>query len=232
MTKPKAVMNWSGGKDSALALNRILAAGDLDVTCLLTSVNSQWQRISMHGVRRDLLHKQAEMIGIELVEILVPEMPSMEVYEEELNKAVDQLTKRGITHSIFGDIFLEDLREYRETQLKKKGLTGVFPLWKLATPELMSELLALDFKASVACIDAAKLDKSFCGRTLDDTFVRDLPDDVDVCGENGEYHTFVYNAPFFTNPIKIERGDTVYRSYATCDSKVSNEFFFCDLIAI
>ncbi len=223
-------MNWSGGKDSALALQEVILTGDLEVKFLLTSVNDHWQRISMHGVRRELLHKQAESIGIELIEILMPEMPSMETYEQELNKTLDYLIEQGVTHSIFGDIFLEDLRNYRETQLKKKNLSGVFPLWKISTRSLIDEFLAGNFKAVVVCVDGKKLDKSFCGRTIDESFVNDLPPDVDICGENGEFHTFVYDTPFFSRPVAFEIGETVFKQYRTCEGGISSEFYFCDLI--
>src|SRR5258706_12137098 len=231
MSKPVAVMNWSGGKDSALCLHKILESGDYSVKALLTSVNSHWQRISMHGVRRELLKSQAEAIGIELVELLLPEMPSIEIYEQELNKTLDHLTAQGITRSIFGDIFLEDLREYRERQLAAKDLSAVFPLWKIPTSDLMEEFLDLGFKAIVVCVDASKLDESFCGRIIDETFVNDLPHKVDVCGENGEFHSFVYDAPFFSHPIDLEIGEIVYRQYPTAtEAGISSEFYFCDLV--
>lgn len=229
VTKPKAVMNWSGGKDSALALYKVLNEEQFEVKFLLTSVNSQWQRISMHGVRRELLHQQAEATGIKLIEILLPEMPSMETYEQELNKTLDHLIEQEVTHSIFGDIFLEDLREYRETQLRKKNLSGVFPLWKIPTRDLIDEILAGNFKAVAVCVDAKKLDKSFCGRIIDESFVNDLPQDVDICGENGEFHTFVYDAPFFKKRVPFEIGETVFRQYRTSEA-INSEFYFCDLI--
>src|SRR5262249_40311098 len=150
-----------------------------------TSVNSHWQRISMHGVRRELLKRQANVIGIELIEILLPEMPSMEVYESELNQTLDHLVENDVTHSIFGDIFLEDLRAYREKQLERKNLSGVFPLWKIPTTDLIEGFLDLGFKAITVCVDARKLDRSFCGRVIDRSFISELPSNVDVCGENG-----------------------------------------------
>ena len=203
MIKPKAVMNWSGGKDSALALQKVIERGEFDVSYLLTSVNSAWQRVSMHGVRRELLKRQAKAIGIDLIEILLPEMPSMEVYEAELNQRLDRLVDDGVTHSIFGDIFLEDLREYREKQLERKGLTGIFPLWKIPTAELIEEFLDLGFKAITVCVDGKKLDRSFCGRVIDRSFINDLPDYVDVCGENGEFHTLVLNCPLFNERLNV-----------------------------
>lgn len=224
-------MNWSGGKDSALALHKILQANEFEVKYLLTSVNAHWQRISMHGVRRELLKKQAEAVGIELVEILLPEMPSMEIYENELNETLDFLVERGVTHSIFGDIFLRDLREYRERQLQSKNLTAVFPLWQTPTGELIKEFIALDFKAVTVCVDTGVLDESFCGRTIDEKFVADLPDAVDVCGENGEFHSFVYDAPFFKRKVEIEIGETIFREYeARENANWNNRFYYCDLL--
>ena len=231
MIKPKAVMNWSGGKDSALALQKVIERGEFDVSYLLTSVNSAWQRVSMHGVRRELLKRQAKAIGIDLIEILLPEMPSMEGYEAELNQRLDRLVDDGVTHSIFGDIFLEDLREYREKQLERKGLTGIFPLWKIPTAELIGEFLDLGFKAITVCVDGKKLDRSFCGRLIDRSFINDLPENVDVCGENGEFHTFVFQAPYFSQQIDFTVGEIVYRKYpAAAESAIASEFYFCDLI--
>lgn len=224
-------MNWSGGKDSALALYKILQENEYDVKYLLTSVNSHWQRVSMHGVRREFLHRQAEAIGIELIELLLPEMPSMEIYETELNKTLDFLIENGITHSIFGDIFLQDLREYREKQLEGKNLQAVFPLWQIPTDELINEFIDLKFKAITVCIDAEKLNESFCGRLIDKSFVQELPKSVDVCGENGEFHTFVFDAPYFKNEIEIEIGEIISREYKSGkDSNWNNRFYYCDLI--
>jgi uncharacterized protein (TIGR00290 family) len=231
MQKPKAVMNWSGGKDSALALQRVLESGEYEVKFLLTTVNEKWQRISMHGVRRELLRKQAEALGIELLEVFLPEVSSMSVYDEKMDEAMDFLLGRGITHSIFGDIFLEDLREYRESQLARKSMKGVFPLWKMSTSELIEELVFRGFRAITVCVDASKLGAEFCGREVDEAFVRDLPPNIDPCGENGEFHTFVYDAPCFKNPIPVRKGQVVYREYrSNGDSAWSNRFFYCDLL--
>ena len=228
MSKPKAVMNWSGGKDSALALHKILKNKNLDVRYLLTSINDRWQRVSMHGVRRDLLRKQAESIGIDLIELRLPDQPSLEVYEKELNKTLDFLCGKDVTHSIFGDIFLEDLRSYRETQLTTKNLKGVFPLWQIPTGDLINEFFQCGFRAATVCVDSLKLDKTFCGRTIDEAFIKELPDDVDVCGENGEFHSFVYDAPFFQDPISFRKGEIITRTYKT--ESMSSKFYFCDLL--
>lgn len=230
--KKKAVINWSGGKDSALALHKVLQANEFEVAYLLTTVNRHWQRISMHGVRRELLHQQAEAIGIELIEVFLPETPSMEIYENELNKTLDFLISKGVTHSIFGDIFLEDLREYREKHLEKKNLQAVFPLWKIPTQYLIKEFIESGFQAITVCIDAGKLDESFCGRLIDRSFVENLPATVDVCGENGEFHSFVFDAPFFKNEIKFEIGEIVFREYKSDENaNWSNRFYYCDLIS-
>lgn len=228
MPKNKAVMNWSGGKDSAFALHKVLQGNEFEVEYLLTTVNSHWQRISMHGVRRELLQQQSEAIGIELIEVLLPEMPSMEDYEAEMNKTLDFLLEQGITHSIFGDIFLQDLRDYRENKLKEKGLTGVFPLWQIPTPNLVEDFIELNFKTITVCIDATKLDQNFCGRLIDQSFIADLPKEVDVCGENGEFHTFVFDAPFFKKPIEFTKGEIVFRDYKS--ENIRSEFYYCDLL--
>ena len=230
MPQNKAVMNWSGGKDSAFALHKALQNKEFKIEYLLTTVNSHWQRISMHGVRRELLRKQAEAIGIELIEVLLPEMPSMEDYETEMNKTLDFLLSKGITHSIFGDIFLEDLRHYREQKLQEKGLIGVFPLWQIPTQNLIKDFIAQNFKTITVCVDATKLDQKFCGRLIDREFIAELPKDVDVCGENGEFHTFVYDAPFFRKVIKFSKGETVFRDYKT--ENITSKFYYCDLLVI
>ena len=230
MPKNKAVMNWSGGKDSAFALHKILQGKEFEVAYLLTTVNSHWQRISMHGVRRELLQRQAEAIGIELIEVLLPEMPSMEDYEAEMTKTLDFLLEQGITHSIFGDIFLQDLRDYRENKLKEKGLTGVFPLWQIPTSQLVTDFIEQNFKTITVCVDSTKLDQSFCGRVIDESFVADLPKEVDVCGENGEFHTFVFDAPFFRQPIEFTKGETVFRDYKS--ENITSKFYYCDLLPI
>jgi uncharacterized protein (TIGR00290 family) len=226
----KAVMNWSGGKDSAMALYEVLRDTELEVKYLLTTVNERWQRISMHGVRRELLKMQAEMIGIELIEVMLPEVATMEIYEERMNRAWDFLIEEGVTHAVFGDIFLEDLRRYRENQLAKKNLHGVFPLWGRSTKNLIEEFVALNFRAVIVCVDASKLDTSWCGRVIDENFLRDLPIEVDPCGENGEFHTFVFDAPYFKEPIELEVGETVYREQEDKDTNWSTKFYYCDLV--
>jgi uncharacterized protein (TIGR00290 family) len=234
-----AYMNWSGGKDSSLALWKIQQQKEYDIKCLLTSVNSVHNRISMHGVRRELLEAQAKALGIPLTTIELPEQPTMSEYESEMMKAIDRIKTGNIRHSIFGDIFLEDLRIYREKKLETAGIECVFPIWKIDTAELMRQFLAAGFKAIIVCINEKFLDKSFCGRIIDEAFCNDLPPGVDICGENGEFHSFVFDGPIYTSPIPWQKGEIVYRHYAAPTNAQDNctpmdkpspyGFYFCDL---
>ncbi|WP_192348368.1 diphthine--ammonia ligase [Algoriphagus sp. Y33] len=246
LTKEKAIFNWSGGKDSALTLYKLQQSQDFEIACLLTSISGKYQRISMHGVRVDLLEAQAEHIGIPLVKMEVPDMPSMAVYEETMRNMLSGLKKEGITASVFGDIFLEDLRTYREGKLAELDLKGVFPLWKRPTDLLIREFLDLGFKTITTCVNEKYLDKSFVGRVIDEEFLKDLPDDVDPCGENGEFHTFVYDGPIFSKPINFKKGEIVLRKYEApkseddadqCFSDKKEDparygFWYCDLIPV
>jgi uncharacterized protein (TIGR00290 family) len=240
----KALFNWSSGKDSALALYKIQQNPEFEINCLLTSVNQQFQRISMHGVRVELLEQQAESIGIPLEIMQIPEMPTMEVYENVMQKTLEKLKSKGITHSVFGDIFLEDLRQYREDKLATMGFKGVFPIWKIPTHDLIQEFITLGFKTIVVCVNEKYLDKSFVGRVIDQQFIDDLPENVDVCGENGEFHTFSFDGPIFSKPIDFEIGEIVYRKYEKPKEDSSNTacntddttaydygFWYCDLIS-
>ncbi|KUJ62355.1 ATP-binding protein [Flavobacteriaceae bacterium CRH] len=243
-TPKKALFNWSSGKDSALALYKILQNPDFKIECLLTSVNQQFQRISMHGVRVELLEAQAKSIGLPLQIMQILEMPTMEIYEEVVTKTLIELKKQGINHSVFGDIFLEDLRKYREDQLTKLDFKAVFPIWKIPTQDLIQEFLLLGFKTIVVCVNERYLDKSFVGRIIDQDFINDLPENVDVCGENGEFHTFTFDGPIFSEPIQFEIGEIVYRKYEkpetedssneACNTTASDAFdygfWYCDLI--
>ena len=243
--KKKALFNWSSGKDSAFALYKIVQNREYEICCLLTSVNQQLQRISMHGVRVELLEQQAQSIGLPLEIMQIPEMPTMEVYEAVMETTLSNLKKQGVTHSIFGDIFLEDLRKYREGKLAEMDFEGVFPLWKIPTSDLIHEFIDLGFKTIVVCVNERFLDKSFVGRIIDQDFINDLPENVDVCGENGEFHTFTFDGPIFSKPISFEVGEVVYRKYekpkeeissnAACDTSASDAydygFWYCDLVA-
>ncbi|MBN9379508.1 MAG: diphthine--ammonia ligase [Chitinophagaceae bacterium] len=220
-------MNWSGGKDSSLTLHRVLEDPAYKVDSLLTSVNAAYHRVSMHGVRRRLLEAQAASIGLPLQTIELPEQPGMDEYEEAMREKVCSLKERGCTHAIFGDIFLEDLRRYREEKLESMGVTCIFPLWKNPSRALMQEFLEKGFKAIIVCVNTRWLDKSFCGRIIDEAFLEDLPADVDPCGENGEYHSFVFEGPIFKYPIPFEKGEIVSKEYKGPEGPV--KFYFCDL---
>lgn len=233
--KPKAVLNWSSGKDAAFALYKIQQEQQLDVIALLTSINSAYDRVSMHGVRTELLEEQALLTGIPLVKLCLPENPSMEVYQSLMKDCMENLRKRGITHSIYGDILLEDLRAYRESKLEETGFTGVFPLWKRNTLELAHEFIHAGFRTIVTCVNETFLDKSFAGRIYDENFLAELPDNVDPCGENGEFHTFTFDGPIFRRPVAFSKGELIRKTYPRPegnDNATSGDeyvFWFCDL---
>jgi uncharacterized protein (TIGR00290 family) len=217
-------------------LYKILQEDQFEVTSLLTSINKDFQRISMHGVHVSLLEKQAENLGLNLIKMELPKEPSMEEYREIMSKTMNEIKLQGVTHSIFGDIFLEDLRKYREDQLQSIGMEAVFPLWKQKTTALINEFLDLGFKTIVTCVNETYLDKSFAGRIIDENFIKDLPENVDPCGENGEFHTFTFDGPIFKNPINFEIGETVKKTYPKPKSDQNEKddeyiFWFCDLIA-
>jgi uncharacterized protein (TIGR00290 family) len=232
----KYYLNWSGGKDSSLCLYHSIQSG-MRPSALLTSVNKTYDRISMHGVRRDLLIQQSASLNIPLCTIELPEQPDMIEYEKEMTGAVESLKNQGYTHALFGDIFLEDLKKYREEQLSKLQMQPVFPLWKRDTSMLMNEFLQLGFKAIVVCVNTQHLDKSFCGRLIDESFVCDYPSTADICGENGEYHSFVFDGPCFSVPIPFTIGEKVYREYRSptsandCFTTPASQtgFYFCDM---
>jgi uncharacterized protein (TIGR00290 family) len=230
--KEKVIMNWSGGKDSALCLYKLMQGEAYDILCLLTSISEPFQRISMHGVRVELLKAQAESIGLPLVKMQLPENASMEQYEKQMKETLEELKKQGAAISAFGDIFLEDLREYREKKLSEIGLKAIFPLWKIPTIHLVHEFIDLGFKTIITCVNEKFLDKSFAGRIIDEEFLKDLPGNIDPCGENGEFHTFVFEAPFFKKPVQFEKGELVYRKYKSESGNTSLDtgFWYCDLI--
>lgn len=233
--KPKVIFNWSSGKDSALALYKTLKEDQFEVTSLLTTINKEFQRISMHGVHVSLLEQQAESLGFPLRKMELSKEPSMEEYRKIMSKTLNEIQSQGVTHSIFGDIFLEDLRKYREDQLRSIGMEGVFPLWKINTTDLIHEFLDLGFKTIVTCVNEMYLDKSFAGRIIDKDFINDLPENVDPCGENGEFHTFTFDGPIFKNPIQFEIGEVIKKTYPKPKSNPDDQdedyiFWFCDLI--
>ncbi|WP_419869644.1 Dph6-related ATP pyrophosphatase [Chryseobacterium sp. CT-SW4] len=233
--KPKAVFNWSSGKDSALALYAIQKENNVKVTSLLTSINTEYQRVSMHGVPISLLEQQAKSLDLPLIKMEIPKEPTMEEYQKIMAETMNRLQSQGITHSVFGDIFLEDLRNYREEQLKSIGMKAVFPLWKKNTLELIYEFIDLGFKTIVSCVNETYLDKSFAGRVIDENFIKDLPENVDPCGENGEFHTFTFDGPIFNFPIEFEVGEIVKKTYPRpkeSEDKHDGDyvFWFCDLV--
>jgi len=224
-------MNWSGGKDSALALYHLLRDDRYQVAQLLTSINAHYGRVSMHGVRVALLEAQAQRLGLPLTQLLLPEMPGMAEYEQVMEATLAPLRAQGIGHAAFGDIFLEDLRHYREQQLACVHMQAVFPLWQRPSATILREYLDLGFRAVVVCVNEQHLDRSFCGRLLDADFLRDLPPSVDPCGENGEYHSFVFDAPYFSAPIPVRAGALVRRTYpAPAGSDAATAaFWYCEL---
>jgi uncharacterized protein (TIGR00290 family) len=214
------IFAWSGGKDSAMALHRLLRDPAFEVAGLLTTVTEGYERISMHGVRCELLHQQAASIALPLEEVRIPPQCPNTVYESRMAEAILRYRERGILHLGFGDIFLRDLRAYREANLTRVGMSALFPLWDVDTRELAARFLADGFRARTACIDPRKLDKSFAGRELDADFFRELPIEVDPCGENGEFHTFVFDGPIFCSAVPVVTGQVVER----------DSFVFCDLL--
>ena len=224
----KAVYNWSGGKDSSFALWQVLKNKEFDIKYLLTSMSAEHRRISMHGVAEYLLDEQAENLGLPLRKIYLKEDSSLETYNSVIEEELEYAKSIGVSTSIFGDIFLEDLRDYREKQLEKVGMKGVFPIWKRDTLELVNEFIDSGFKAVIVSANAKLLDKSFCGRIIDRDFINDLPKGVDPCGENGEFHSFVFDGPIFSKPIDIEIGETIKKKYNVSEG-IDSEFWYTDL---
>lgn len=214
------LLSWSGGKDSCLALWEIHRAAELRVTALLTTVTRDYGRISMHGVRCELLQRQAEALGLPLRQVQISKGASNADYEAEMGKALTHYRTLGVDKVVFGDLFLEDIRAYRQKLLAEHHMSGLYPVWGRDTRWLIHEFIRLGFRAVVVCVDPAKLDPRFAGRTLDARFVEELPPGVDPCGENGEFHTFVYDGPLFSEPVRFSLGETVCR----------DSFWFCDLI--
>ncbi len=239
MKKHKTYFNWSSGKDSALALYHLLQDERYAVDELITTVNSHYNRVSMHGLRKELLITQTNVLDIPASIIELPEMPSMEVYEQKMIETVSRLKDDGFTHAAFGDIFLEDLRDYRDTQLAKQSIKSIYPLWKRDTRALLNEFLDLGFKTVIVCANSKYFDEDFVGTIIDKNFINNLPENVDPCGENGEFHTFCFDGPIFKNPIPFSIGEKVFREYdtpKTDDDSVCRSdsekygVWYCDLI--
>jgi len=230
-TYKKAVFNWSGGKDSAFALWKVLKQKEFSVEILLTSVSQKYERISMHGVRKELLIQQAASIGLPLEMVMIPDEPSMSDYDNLMAAKLTKLKNKRIEYSIFGDIFLEDLKKYREQRLAEVDMKAIFPIWKMDTRQVVQQFINYGFKAVVVSANARLLDKSFAGRLIDKSFLADLPVNVDPCGENGEFHSFVFDGPVFNKPIHFKTGETVLKQYKTSD-KWDHAFWYCDLLPL
>ncbi|HLV95164.1 MAG TPA: hypothetical protein VKS44_08220 [Candidatus Acidoferrales bacterium] len=220
LARPKAWLAWSSGKDSAWALHTIRQGGEFEVVALLTTINSTHHRVAMHAVRESLVEMQAAAAGLPLVKAPIPSPCTNEEYERAMSEAMDRARVEGVRHVVFGDLFLEDIRAYREKHLAACGMTPIFPLWSRDTRRLAEEMLAEGLSAFLTCVDPRKLDRKFAGRRFDAQLLRELPPDVDPCGENGEFHTFANAGPMFARDIPVSGGEIVERE----------GFVFADLI--
>jgi len=228
--KHQTYFNWSSGKDASMGLYYLQNSGKYEVSLLSTSINEELDRVTMHGLRRSLLERQADSLGIPLRLIKLPLNTDMETYGKLMEKEINHLKENGYTHAAFGDIFLEDLKAYRDKMLAEFNIDGVYPIWKKDTKELALELIELGFKAKLVCINNDLLDDSFLGATIDHEFLDRLPKNVDPCGENGEFHTFCYDGPIFNQPVYFEEGDVVTREYPAPNENGNVTFKFLDLI--
>ncbi len=216
----KVLLTWSGGKDSALALYELQRRNDHEIVSLLTTLTEDYNRISMHGVQSILLEEQAISLGLPIEKVYISKNTSNEQYEAKMEEVLQKYLKAGVSSVAFGDIFLEDLRKHREDNLSKIGMKAIFPIWKRDTVKLAHEFIDLGFKGIITCVDSNVLDKAFVGRLYDQQFLSDLPSTVDPCGENGEFHSFVYDGPMFQKRVQYTKGETVFRD---------NRFWYCDL---
>jgi uncharacterized protein (TIGR00290 family) len=208
---PRAFVSWSSGKDSAFALHEVRRTGLAEIVGVLTTVNEVFDRVAMHGVRRALLERQVAALGLPAITVPLPYPCPNDIYEARMAEAVARIQAQGVRHIVFGDLFLEDIRAYREEKLGRSGMTGLFPLWRRDTPALAREMIAAGLAAHLVCIDPKRLDRSFAGRRFDAALLAALPAGVDPCGENGEFHTVVSAGPMFSRPIPVAIGDIVER---------------------
>jgi len=208
---PKAFISWSSGKDSAFALLEARRQGIAEIVGVLTTVSEVYDRVSMHGVRNVLLDRQVEALGLPVLKVPLPSPCSNEVYEQRMEAAVERIKAEGVRHVVFGDLFLEDIRAYREEKLAAAGMTGIFPLWRRDTRALAEEMIARGVVAHLVTVDPRQLDRGFAGRRFDRDLLAALPAGVDPCGENGEFHTFVSAGPMFSAPIAVAVGEVVER---------------------
>ena len=216
------VFSWSAGKDSAFGLWTLLRDPGFEVRALLTTLTERYERVSMSGVREALLDRQAGALGLPLIKVWIPPQCSNEVYESRMASTIASAEFDGIDHVAFADLFLEDIRAYREGQLAEVGKQGIFPIWGRDTAVLAREMIASGLRAIVVCVDPRALDRSFAGRAFDEGLLADLPEGIDPCGEKGEFHTFVHDGPLFRAPIPCRTGEIVTR----------DGFFFCDVVAV
>lgn len=221
--KKKTLFAWSGGKDCALALYEIQRTRNFEISALLSTMTKDYDRISMHGVRRDLLEQQVASLGFPLEKIPISRNASNNEYESEMRAILERYQADGVSAVVFGDIFLEDVRKQREQNLSMINMKGLFPLWRRGTSELAETFIELGFKAIITCVDSKALPKTFVGRTFDKQFLSELPSKVDPCGENGEFHSFVYEGPIFQENILYTVGEVVMKD---------NRFYYCDLISV
>ena len=217
----KVLLAWSGGKESAMALYELQRDHRYGVAALLTTVTEDYGRISMHGVQTTLLELQAKCLGLVIEKVYITKNSSNEEYEANMRAKLIHYQSRGVSSVVFGDVFLEDVRKYREENLSRIGMKGFFPLWKRDTAELAHTFIDSGFKAVVTCVDSNVLDKMFVGRVFDEQFLSEIPPTVDPCGENGEFHSFVYEGPIFRKGISHKKGEVILRD---------NRFYYCDLI--
>ncbi|MEO6904654.1 MAG: diphthine--ammonia ligase [Bacteroidia bacterium] len=238
--KPKAIFCWSGGKDSAMALHKVLQEDECEVVALLTTLSQEFKRVSMHGVREELLDEQAKSIGLKLIKMYVSDN-SNATYEKEMQAILLENKLKGVTKVIFGDIFLEDLRAYREQKLKPLDLEAIFPLWMTNTQELINDFFTLGFKTITCCVNDAYFNEEAVGVEITNEFIKNLPTNVDPCGENGEYHTFCYSGPIFKKKVNFSMGNKLFRPLEIKNTQPTNSgvcnsnnqttgFWFCELI--
>lgn len=221
--KEKTLLSWSGGKDCALTLYEIQKTGNCEISALLSTVTKDYDRISMHGIRRVLLEQQVASLGFPLEKVLISKNASNDEYESEMRAVLERYLAAGVSAVVFGDIFLEDVRKHREENLSKIKMKGLFPIWRRDTAELAETFIDLGFKAIITCVDSKALDETFVGRVFDEQFLSELPSNVDPCGENGEFHSFVYEGPIFQEKILHTVGEVILRD---------NRFYYCDLIPV
>ena len=209
--RPRVMLSWSSGKDSSWSLHVLRQDEEIEVAGLLTTVTEKYARVSMHAVREELLDDQADALGLPVTKIYIPSPCPNDIYEAKMTEAIRQAKAEGVTTMAFGDLFLQDVRAYREENLADTGIAPVFPIWGMDTSELALEMVKSGLKAVVTCVDPRQLDPSFAGRQYDEVFLADLPTEVDPCGENGEFHTFAYDGPMFGRPVPVQAGEVVER---------------------